>query len=72
VAAKIRRIRVITNKYNCGTFSAEVDVRISKDWARNNKKLYRERNDILKEDLCGVMFRLCEGKYIEQEGGGLS
>jgi hypothetical protein len=66
---KIRRIRVITNKYNCGTFSAEVEVRTSKDLVKNNKKPYTERKDILKED---VMFRLCEGKYTDQEGGGLN
>lgn len=62
---KIRGIHVIGNKYDCGTFMAEVEVGTRKNWAKNRRRPYQERRNILKEDLgdC-VMVRLCEGEHM--------
>jgi len=61
----IRGIHTICNKYDCGTFMAEVEVGTRMDWAKNHRRPYQERRDILKKDFGdGVMIRLCEGQYI--------
>lgn len=59
---RIRGIHVIGNKYDCGTFTAEIEVGTRKDCANSHWKPYFEKGDILNEDLGdGVTIRLCEG-----------
>ena len=57
---KIWEMHLIGNKYDCGTFMAEIEVGTRKDWEKNHRRPYQERRSILKEHLGdGVMMRLC-------------